>query len=70
MLISIKCSSPLHVVLAMKGQGGIGSLPPQAPASARAVVLGLQLLQEVFAMHAEARGEVLKVVQVSAVGLL
>jgi hypothetical protein len=70
MLISIKCSSPLHVVLAMKGQGGIGSLPPQAPASARAVVLGLQLLQEVFAMHAEARGEVLKVVQVGTVGLL
>lgn len=65
-LISTRCSSPLHVVLAMKQQGGACSLPPQAPAAARAVVLGLQLLQEVFAEHQEARGEVLKVVQVRA----
>jgi hypothetical protein len=65
-LISTRCSSPLHVVLAMKQQGGGCSLPSQAPAAARAVVLGLQLLQEVFAEHQEARGEVLKVVQVRA----
>ena len=65
-LISTKCSAPLHVVLAMKQQGRACSLPSQAPAAARAVVLGLQLLQEVFAVHAEARGEVLKVVQVGS----
>jgi hypothetical protein len=52
------------VVLAMKQQDGAYILPPQAPAAARAVVLGLQLLQEVFSVHAEARREVLKVVQV------
>lgn len=70
-LISTRCNSPLHVVLAMKQQGGACSLPPQAPPAARAVVLGLQLLQEVFAVHEEARGEVLKVVQVRehAVGM-
>lgn len=68
-LISTRCSSPLHVVLAMKQQGGACSLPQQAPAAARAVVLGLQLLQEVFAEHEEARGEVLKVVQVGSDGL-
>lgn len=46
-------------------------MPPQAPPGARAVVLGLQLLQKVFASHEEARGEVLKVVQVRehAVGM-
>lgn len=63
-LISTRCASPLHVVLAMKQQGGAAAMPPQAPAAARAVVLGLQLLQEVFSVHAEARREVLKVVQV------
>jgi hypothetical protein len=62
-LISTSCSSPLHVVLALKQGSG---LPPQAPSSARAVVLGLLLLQEVFEVHAEARSEVLKVVQVRA----
>ncbi len=33
-------------------------------------MLGLQLLQELFAVHAEARGEVLKVVQVREAGLM
>jgi hypothetical protein len=75
-LIPASCSTPLHLVLALR-QPDAGSscssssrdsgsgLPPQAPAAARAAVLGLLLLQEVFAAHAEARGEVLRLVQVS-----
>lgn len=60
-LLATPCSCPLHLVLALQS----GALPPQASAGARAVHLGLQLLQGVFERHAEARGEVLKVCQVS-----
>lgn len=63
-LVSAACSAPLYVVMALKQGDGSASLPPQAPAAARAVVLGLLLLQDVFEVHAEARSEVLKLVQV------
>lgn len=64
-LLTTPCSCPLHVVMAARG-GKAGSLPPQASPGARAVRLGLLLLQEIFEVHAEARTEVLKVAQVSA----
>lgn len=62
-LITTPGSSPMHIVIAARG-GKRGSLPHQASASARAVWLGLLLLQEIFEVHAEARTEVLKVAQV------
>lgn len=64
-LLTTPCSCPMHIVMAAR-QGKHGSLPPQASAGARAVRLGLLLLQEVFQVHAEARGEVLKACQVCA----
>lgn len=69
-LIGTHCAAPLHVVLAVKQGAGCSGLPPQAPASARAVVLGLQLLLEVFERHAEARAEVLKLTQARLCGSL
>jgi hypothetical protein len=45
-------------------------MPPQAAPAARAVRLGLLLLQEIFEVHAEARTEVLKVAQVGGTAIV
>ncbi len=61
-LASSHVDCPLHLVLGCQPGSG---MPAQAPADAKAARLGLRLLEGVFEWHSEARGEVLRVCQVS-----
>ena len=60
-LLGSHLDQPLHLVMAC--QPG-GSLPGMASVGVRACHLGMQLLEEVFECHSEARTEVLRLCQV------